>query len=423
MFKPRFWYCLALYLIAPLLPLRLLWRARKQAAYVLHWRERFALYAARDAGTAQMIWIHAVSVGETRAAAPLIDALQLRHPTLRILLTHMTPTGRETGKALFGARVTQAYLPYDFPGAARRFVQRFRPCLGLLMETEIWPNLIAACQMHAVPIALINARMSARSARRYAWAPRLTREALRQLSLVCAQTNADGQRLAALGACAIAITGNMKFDVSPAPSGTELRAVWNTTRPIVLAASTRDGEETLILDAYLAYATAFLLVMVPRHPQRFETVARLIEHSGVQWQRRSAGLALKDSQVILGDSMGEMADYYGAADLAIIGGSLLPYGGQNLIEACALGVPVLLGPHTENFAQVAEDAIAAGAALRVQDAASALAQAQVLIADPAKRLRMAAAGRTFAAAHKGAVCKTLVEIETKLLEPSHDVKS
>jgi len=414
MSKPRFFYTLALYLLLPFIPLRLLWRARKQPAYLQHWRERFGWYAITP--QAPLIWIHAVSVGETRACVPLIAALQARYPEHQILLTHMTPTGREAGQALFGTRVLQAYLPYDLPGAMQRFLAYFQPRCGLLMETELWPNLIAACRRRRVPLALINARLSERSARGYARLAALSRETLNALALISAQTAEDATRLQQLGANSVAITGNLKFDVVPPPANDQLRNLWAAERPVVLAASTRDGEEALLLDALAALAPDQLLVIVPRHPQRFEAVAALFTARGIAFQRRSENAPIRPAtRVVLGDSMGEMFAYYGAADVAIIGGSLLPFGGQNLIEACALGVPVILGPHTHNFAQAAQDAVRSGAALRVADAGAALAQAQVLLQDQEKRKRMSAAALSFAAEHRGAVDKTMKLIEDKLL--------
>lgn len=411
---PRLLYSLILYLLLPFIPLRLLWRARKQRAYLRHWPERFGWYPA--APRSAVIWIHAVSVGETRACAPLIDALQARYPQHKILLTHMTPTGRETGRSLFGTRVMQAYLPYDYPRAMQRFLTCFKPMLGLLMETELWPNLVAACQQGGVPLALINARLSEKSARGYARFAGLARDTLRALPLICAQTSADAERFMQLGARQVSVTGNLKFDVAPPPDSRQLHALCGDARPVLLAASTREGEEALILDALAAGIPDLLLVIVPRHPQRFDAVAALLAARHIPFQRRSANAPIRaDTQVMLGDSMGEMFAYYGVADVAIIGGSLLPFGGQNLIEACALGVPVILGPHTYNFAQAAEDAIAAGAALRAADADEALAQAQHLLKDAALRAQMGDAARKFAAAHRGAVDKTMAAIAEKLL--------
>ncbi len=415
MFKPRLLYTLALYLLLPFIPLRLLWRGRKQPAYLRHWGERFGWYSAVP--QAPLIWIHAVSVGETRACVPLIAALQARFPAHKILLTHMTPTGRETGRTLFGTRVLQTYLPYDLPGATQRFLSHFKPSFGLLMETELWPNLIAACRQRHIPLALINARLSERSARGYARLAALARAALQNLTLICAQTSADAERLTQLGAHHVVVTGNIKFDVVPPPANDQLRKLFGAERQVILAASTRDGEEALLLDALSTPIPNQLLLIVPRHPQRFDAVATLLASRRIAFQRRSENAPIRaETQVVLGDSMGEMFAYYGAADVAIIGGSLLPFGGQNLIEACALGVPVILGPHTHNFAQAAQDAVNGGAALRVADAGAALAQAQALLQDHEKRKSMRAAALRFAAEHRGAVDKTMKLIEEKLLK-------
>ena len=415
--KPRFFYTLVLYLLLPFIPLRLLWRARKQPAYLQHWRERFGWHWVASP-QAPLIWIHAVSVGETRACAPLIDALQTRYPKHKILLTHMTPTGRETGLALFGTRVIQAYLPYDLPGAARRFLTHFKPTFGLLMETELWPNLIATCRYHSIPLALINARLSMRSARGYArftWLASLSRETLNSLTLICAQTPADAARLTQLGAPAVSVTGNIKFDVVPPTASTELRTLWDAERAVILAASTREGEEALLLDALGTPIPEQLLVIVPRHPQRFEAVATLLAARAIHFQRRSENAPIRaETQVVLGDSMGEMFSYYAAADVAIIGGSLLPFGGQNLIEACAMGVPVIIGPHTYNFAQATQNAITAGAALRAVDACAALTQGQTLLGNALMKKQMANAALAFAAAHRGAVEKTAAAVAALL---------
>ena len=414
MFSPRHLYTLALYCILPFIPLRLLWRGRKQPAYLAHWGERFGWYKA--APQAPLIWIHAVSVGETRACVPLIAALQARYPKHQILLTHMTPTGRETGQELFGARVLQAYLPYDLPSAIRRFLSHFKPSFGLIMETELWPNLIANCQQRHIPLALINARLSARSARGYSRFAALSRDALNALTFISAQSAADAERLTQLGAPSVAITGNIKFDVVPPPANQQLRTLFGPDRHILLVASTREGEEVLLLDALSTPIPDQLLVIVPRHPQRFDAVAALLTTRNIAFQRRSENLSIRpETSVVLGDSMGEMFAYYSVAEVAIIGGSLLPFGGQNLIEACALGVPVILGPHTHNFAQAAEDAVDAGAALRVEDAGAALTQAQALLADTEKRKKMSATALKFAADHRGAVNKTMKLIEEKLL--------
>ena len=403
-------YTLLWWLALPWLPLRLWWRGRREPMYRAYMGERFGWYGRMPARTHGAIWIHAVSLGETRAVAPLVERLLRDAPQRPILLTHMTATGREAGRALFGERVVQAWLPYDLPFAMRRFLARFRPRAGLLVETELWPNLIVAAGEAGVPLLLINARLSERSARGYARVPALARQLVRALAGVAAQTEPDAQRLRALGALHVEVTGNLKFDAAiPAElreRGQLLREQFGRERPLLLLASTREGEEALLLDA-LARATLpaqALVVIVPRHPQRFDAVAALVEARGFALARRSADRPVASGvRVVLGDSMGELAAYYVASDVAFVGGSLLPLGGQNLIEAIAAGVPTLVGPHTFNFAQASDAAIAAGAALRVGGADDVFAVAARLLADPASRERMRAHAGAFIAAHRGAV--------------------
>jgi 3-deoxy-D-manno-octulosonic-acid transferase len=353
-----------------------------------------------------------VSVGETRAAEPLVHALRSRYPQHRVLLTHMTPTGRETGELLFGAHVERCYLPYDYPGAVRRFLARFSPEVGVLMETELWPNLIHAAALREVPLYLVNARLSDKSYAGYRRHRRLVAGALRELAGIAAQTDADAQRLAALGAPRVRVTGNLKFDIVPPPTLVQLGAQWRTSygaRPVLLAASTRAGEEELVLDAYERMAVAHaLLIVVPRHPDRFDEVAGLLDRRGFAYQRRSAGSAVRpETRVLLGDSLGEMFAYYAACDVAFIGGSLLPYGSQNLIEACAVGKPVLIGPSTYNFAEAAQLAIESGAALSVADVVELAGASRALLLDAGAASRMGEAGLAFCRAHQGAVHRVL----------------
>lgn len=408
----RLLYSLLLYLATPLIGLRLLWRAKKQPEYLEHLGERWGFYQQKP--ERPVLWVHAVSVGETRAAQPLIEALQTRFPTHQILLTGMTPTGRATGQAVYGDTVRQAYLPYDYPDAVDRFFRHFSPDFGVLMETEIWPNLLAASQRRQIPLILANARLSARSARGYGKFSALAQPAFAALSGVAAQTANDAERLRALGAVNVAICGNLKFDVTPSPEMLALGTLWRSAighRPIWLAASTREGEEELILSAWKAARLPdALLVLVPRHPQRFDTVSQLLERSGLSSQRRSHGLPNEHCAVWLGDSMGEMVAYYQLADLAFIGGSLLPLGGQNLIEAAACACPALVGPHTFNFQQATTDAIAAGAALRVENIENLTQTVRELLLNGSKRQAMAAAARQFAATHRGATTRTLALI-------------
>lgn len=389
----------------PFLFLYLAWRALRQRDYLHHWAERLGYGPSLQTDGA--ILIHAVSVGETRAAEPLIKVLLERWPGQRIVLSHTTPTGRATGQMLFDGRVTQTYLPYDFPPLVWLFLARVRPRLCVVMETEIWPNLFAACARRSIPVLLVNARLSETSARGYRRVVRLVGPALAGVRVIAAQTATDAARIAALGGVSIQVVGNMKFD-TPAPADTAAVAGafrrWFHRRFVWLAASTRDGEEALLLDALASLDLPdLLLVIVPRHPQRFEDVAGLLRARGVRFARRSSVAALTgDIRVFLGDSMGELAAYYAAADVAYVGGSLLPFGGQNLIEAAAAGCPILIGPHTWNFADAAEQAVARGAARRVADVSALACAVRELHADSAQRAAMAAAGRTFAAENRGA---------------------
>ena len=411
MLNPRLFYTLALWLLLPYIFLRLLWRARKQPEYLRHIGERFGFYSVRSGQP--VIWLHTVSVGETRAAQSLIIRLRATYPDHQILLTHTTPTGRATGEQLYGDGVLRVYLPYDYPFAVNRFLRRFKPQFGILMETEIWFNLIHACRATGVPLLLLNARLSEKSARGYARFARLTRDALGGLAAVAAQTAADAARLTVLGAKNVAVMGNLKFDIEPPPAmlelGRQLRGQFGAARRVFLAASTRDGEEALLLDALQhVHIPGLLLVIVPRHPQRFAEVAALIAQRGLRWQRRSTSEPITaDTQVVLGDSMGEMFAYYAAADLAFVGGSLLPYGGQNLIEACAVGTPVLVGPHTHNFAEATRLAVAAGAAAQVRDGGGLAVELQRLLDHPDAlgEMRQRCAG--FVESNRGATDKSL----------------
>lgn len=414
----RIAYRLLLWLALPWALMHLWWRGRRQPGYREHIGERFGWYRTRP--VRPVIWLHAVSVGETRAAEPLLRALAARYPGHELLLTQMTPTGRETAQQLFGGAATIAYLPYDYPGAVARFLAHFRPRLGILMETEIWFNLVECCARLGVPLLLANARLSEKSARGYELVAPLTRAALGRLSAVSAQTREDAGRLERLGARDVEVTGNLKFDVVLPPAMLELGAQLKRRigpRAVLLAASTREGEEELVLDALEHIRIeGLLLLLVPRHPQRFDEVAALLSRRGLRYLRRSDERALpQDCRVLLGDSMGEMAAYYAACDLAFIGGSLLPYGGQNLIEACAVGRPLLFGRHMYNFTEASRLALAAGAAVEVADAAMLGERAGALLRDQATLARMSQAALAFSRAHQGATARNLVICE-RLLE-------
>ena len=420
----RLIYSTLFYLAQPFVWMRLAWRARKQPEYLQYLGERYGLHG--QVRPVRLLWLHAVSVGETRAAEPLVKALLNEYPDHSLLITHMTPTGRAVGGELigkYGPRLIQAYLPYDLPDACSRFLDHFEPRLGLIMETEIWPNLIAATRQRGIPMLLVNARLSAKSQRSYQRLLPLIRPALEELSGVAAQTSADGERLKSIGAGEVRITGNLKFDVTPAPEKLQLGAEWRRSfgnRPVWLAASTREGEEPLILDAFSSLdLPGLLLLLVPRHPQRFSEVAAMVEEHKLPFSRRSEGvLPGPETRVWLGDSMGEMPAYFAAADISLIGGTLLPFGGQNLIEAAACGCPVLVGPHTFNFAQATEDALACGAAQRVADAADAAACVRNLLVDTKALQTMREAAVSFSQEHRGATARTIALV--KEFVPSQD---
>ncbi len=417
----RLGYRLLLWLLFPWVLMHLWWRGRRQPGYREHIPERFGWYQTRPGRP--VIWLHAVSVGETRAAEPLVRALAARYPGHELLLTQMTPTGRETAQQLYGGAATIAYLPYDYPGAVARFLARFRPRLGILMETEIWFNLVECCARLGVPLLLANARLSEKSARGYELVAPLTRAALGGLAAVSAQTREDAERLERLGARGVEVTGNLKFDVALPPQMLVLGAQLKQRigqRPVLLAASTREGEEELVLEALSRIRVeGLLLLLVPRHPQRFDEVAALLARRNLSYLRRSDNRALPpDCRVLLGDSMGEMPAYYAACDLAFIGGSLLPYGGQNLIEACAVGRPLLFGRHMYNFAEASRLAVAAGAAIEVADAAMLGERAGQLLADQATLARMSQAALAFSRAHQGATARNLAICERLLQAPS-----
>jgi 3-deoxy-D-manno-octulosonic-acid transferase len=415
---PPFAYRLLWWLLLPAAALKALWRSRREPLYREDFGQRFGVDRRAPDGR-PTIWLHAVSVGETRAAAPLIAALLERYPRHRLLLTQMTAAGRQTARELYGERVTLAWLPWDLPSFQRRFLRQWQPDLALFMETEVWPALLSECRRAGVPAMLINARLSARSARGYARVGSLARATFAALGETCAQTEADADRLRTLGASPVCVTGNLKFDLD-IPEVMRVRGqAWRAAiapRPVVLLASTREGEEALLLPALLAALPQALIVVVPRHPQRFDAVAALISAQQVAMARRRDGDAAPgpDIRVWLGDSMGELFAWYALADVAVIGGSWLPLGGQNLIEACASGCPVVTGPHTFNFAQATDDAVAAGAAIRANSPIEAAAALRALLDDAPERNRRAQAAQAFADAHRGATARTLARISARL---------
>ncbi len=405
----RWLYSLLMALLVPAVWLRLRWRARREPLYGTALAERFGWYPGGQGTPARPVWIHAVSLGETHAAATLVDALRRIDPGLRLLLTHGTATGRAAGKALLKPGDRQLWLPWDSAGATRRFFARQRPRLGVLMETEVWPNLLHAARDAGVPMVLANARLSERSLRRGERLAALIRPEARSLALVLAQTAADAARLKAFGGRAVEVCGNLKFDMTPAPELLAQGRRWRDAvrRTVVLAASTREGEEAELLAAWAAQPGPHpLLLIVPRHPQRFDEVARLVQSAGLTLARRSQWADLPSgeamaAEVWLGDSMGELPTYYALAQVALLGGSFAPLGGQNLIEAAACGCPVLMGPHTFNFAQAAHLALEAGAARRVTTLAEAVAIACADVGADERRAQFARC-LAFAAQHRGA---------------------
>ncbi|MBD1549852.1 lipid IV(A) 3-deoxy-D-manno-octulosonic acid transferase [Pseudomonas typographi] len=411
-------YTLLFHLGLPFIALRLWWRGRKAPAYRLRVGERFGfgLPLLRPGG----VWLHAVSVGESIAAAPLVRALLAEYPQRTVLITCMTPTGSQRIQAMFAdePRVQHCYLPYDLPWAARRFLDQAKPALAVVMETELWPNYIHQCARRGIAIALANGRLSARSAKGYARFPQLTRPMLASLSLIAAQTQAEAERFLALGArpSAVQVTGSIKFDLAIDPAlparAAELREQWHAgARPVWIAASTHEGEDAVVLAAHrqlLVTHSDALLILVPRHPERFEAVARQVAQAGLAQVRRSANQPVTAAtQVLVGDTMGELLFYYALADIAFVGGSLVATGGHNLLEPAALSRPVLTGPHLFNFLDIAAQ-LQQAHGLKVVDNADELASAvRELIELPQVAERMSAAGLAVMRANQGALRRLL----------------
>ena len=410
----------------PLLRRKLRRRAVAEPGYAVAVPERFGHYQPPDLGRdglGQWLWIHSVSLGETRAAAILITALRERLPNMRLLLTHNTATGREEGVKLLQVGDVQVWLPWDTLGATQRFIAQFRPALGVLMETEIWPNLIANCTNAGIPIVLANARLNEKSEKGALKMGPIARPTYGALAAVWAQTEEDAQRLRNVGAQVTAVLGNLKFDVQPDEALMHRAAQWRAglerqqQKPVVLFASSREGEEALLLEQLKKQPQALNAVqwlIVPRHPQRFDAVAQLIADAGFGVSRRSQWgdePPLQEGSLWLGDSLGEMPLYYGLSQVALMGGSFEPLGGQNLIESLACGTPVILGPHTFNFSQASELAVQAGAALRCQDMGVAVQQAVQLVQASNQLLAAEEAARDFMGQHRGAAAATAEAIQ------------
>ena len=413
----RLVYSLLMWLLTPALLFKLYLRAGREPVYGQAIAERFGFYKQRIQPGA--VWLHAVSLGETRAALALVQALRQVHPGVRFVLTHGTATGRVEGASLMAEGDVQLWQPWDTPQAVQRFFKQVQPCMGLLIDTEVWPNLMHGASVQGVPVVLANARMSAKSWRSANRWESLARPAFTGLHAVLAQTEEDAQRLRSVGAPVQAVTGNLKFDAEPDAHLLALGHAWRAQSavPLVMLAISREGEEAALLQVlqqHPQYLQAVQWWLVPRHPQRFDEVANLVQQSGMPLVRRSAwseapqSHELIDSQaVVVGDSLGEMAFYFGAARVCLLGGSFEPLGGQNLIEACACSCPVVMGPHTFNFKQAAEWALKAKAGVRVLDMAEAVRVAHGLALNPAGQASMAAAALAFTQSHQGAVAQSV----------------
>jgi len=407
-------YSLVIRLALPISLYYLIWRGLRQSEYFARWSERFALY--RGEGLRECLWIHAVSVGEVNAAAPLLQALRERYPEQALLVTTTTPTGSARVRALWGDSVRHVYLPYDLPGAVRNFLAHFQPRLALVMETEIWPNLFAELQRRDVPVIIANARLSERSLKGYRPIAPLVRLTMATIDCVAAQSAADAERYRKLGARAasVQVTGNLKYDL-PLPEGIveqarRWRKEWGD-RPVWIAASTHPEEEVVVMEAHRAVLAAnprALLLWAPRHPERFAAVAAACARGGFRVAARGEDtLPAPDTEVFVIDTLGELMAFYAASDVAFVGGSLQEVGGHNVLEPAALGVPALVGPHTFNFQDITELLIGTGAVQRVGDAASLSKKIGQLLRHPDERERRGDAGRLRIAAERGALARTL----------------
>lgn len=418
----RLLYTLLLYLLSPAVLLRLAWRGLRAPAYLRRWPERFA-FIEPPLGE-HVIWVHAVSVGEVQAAEPLVQALLEQYGAYSILLTTVTPTGSARVTELFGNELAHVYAPYDLPDAVARFFDRVRPQLAVIMETELWPNLFHACHARRIPLLLVNARLSARSHLGYRRVRRLVHQVLGEVTQIAAQGETDAARFIALGAepRKVRITGNLKFEQRIAPDLLEraavLRREWGTGRPVWIAASTHEGEDELVLDVFRQLRKSFpdcLLVIVPRHPERFEAVAGLCRRRGFSVRLRSeARPCAGDIQVFIGDSMGELPLFYAASDVAYVGGSLVRHGGHNLLEPAALGIPVVTGPHVFNFAEISRLLCAAGACRKVESVTGLERVVREWLEDASERHAAGECGREVVEKNRGALAAVLEMIGQQL---------
>jgi len=420
----RYLYTLAMYLVTPLMVLRLLARGVRSRPYHRRWPERFGFFDAP--GFSGSLWIHAVSVGEVNAAEPLIKALRRDYPNAPLVITTVTPTGTARVHQLFGDSVFHVYLPYDLPFAVSRFLRQVRPRLALIVETEIWPNLYFACRNRGIPLMIVNARLSERSMRGYKPLRGMVRSALRCVRKIAAQSRTDAARYRLLGADPqqIVVTGNMKFDM-PIPQGVvtdgaAMREHWGPRRPVWMAASTHEGEELTVLEAHLQVLKRLpdaLLLLAPRHPERFRMVEQSVRSLGFTVATHSAnGVPLPSHQVFVIDAMGQLMPFFSAAEVAFVGGSLVPIGGHNVLEPAALSTPVLVGPHTFNFEEITRSLLLQGGAERVAGNEQLGHDVLELLRDPAKRERMGRAAQQVFDRERGAVQRIMQMIDAVLQE-------
>jgi 3-deoxy-D-manno-octulosonic-acid transferase len=411
----RFLYTLAMYLVTPVIVARLVVHGVRYRSYLGRWRERFGRFP--DPGLQDCIWVHAVSVGEVNAAIPLIHSLRKRYAPRPMVVTTVTPTGSERVHNLFGDEVFHVYLPYDLPAAVSRFLDRIRPVLAVVMETEIWPNLFHQCGRRGIPLAVVNARLSERSLRRYRPIRALVRQALGNVALVAAQSRADAVRYRTLGAqpSRVHVSGNLKYDM-PLPKGArqhgeDLRDKWGGMRPVWIAASTHEGEELAAFKAHLTVLARMpdaLLLVAPRHPERFRMVEHAARNLGFKVATHSVDDVDEETQCLVIDAMGVMMRYFAAADLAFVGGSLVSIGGHNVLEPAALSKPVVVGPNTFNFEEITRTLIEAGGARRVASAAELGPMVLDLLRNGDELARMGAAARAVCARERGAARRTMV---------------
>ena len=416
-------YTAALYLALPIVLLRLWWRGRRSPAYRQRWSERLGVVPGPQRQGS--LWIHAVSVGETIAALPLISGLAARYPERPLMVTTTTPTGSERVRATLGQTVHHSYLPYDLPGPLARFFDRVDPSVLVIMETEIWPNLFRACSRRQVPLIIANARLSARSFRGYRRVRGLVAATLADVHLIAAQSQADADRFVALGAPAdrVRVMGNLKYNLSVKPEDIEAGDAWRqalgSNRRVIVAVSTHRGEDGVVLDAFdrvRAEIPHTALILVPRHPERFDEVSALCEDRGFEIVRRSRGEPTSKCDVFLGDSMGEMMRYLAAGDVAVVAGSFQAVGGHNVLEPAALGLPVVFGPHMFNFEAAAAEVLASGAGRKVADAASLSAALLELLGDDRVRRRAGKAGLAMVERNRGALDGLSDAVATALSE-------